>query len=152
MKTPLKFSIAASPLIVSCFAALGHAAFSAPKEVKIGFAASGPAGLKIEGSTKELTVTEADGNVVVDVPLASLATGIALRDQHMKDKYLEVSKYPLATLTVARSANVIVHVPAIRVYSSGCMFDVEVVCRQGQRPSGEDVYQLVTEHPRTQYV
>jgi polyisoprenoid-binding protein YceI len=104
MKTPLKFSIAALPLVLSSFAALGHAAFSAPKDVKVGFAASGPAGLKIEGSTKELTVTEADGNVTVDVPLASLATGIALRDQHMKDKYLEVSKYPLATLTVARSA------------------------------------------------
>jgi hypothetical protein len=33
--------------------------------------------------------------------------------------------------TVARSANVVVRVPAIRAYPSGCMFDVEVVCRQG---------------------
>ena len=104
MKTPSKFSIAAAPLILSSFAALGHAALSAPKDVRVAFSASGPAGLKIEGSTKELTVTDGDSNVVVDVPLANLATGIALRDQHMKDKYLEVAKYPLATLTVARSA------------------------------------------------
>ena len=33
--------------------------------------------------------------------------------------------------TVARSANVVVRVPVIRAFSSGCMLDVEVVCRQG---------------------
>jgi polyisoprenoid-binding protein YceI len=38
------------------------------------------------------------------VPLSNLATGIALRDRHMKEKYLEVQKYPDATLTVARSS------------------------------------------------
>lgn len=43
---------------------------------------------------------------------------------------LETGALLATELTVARSANVIVHLPAIRVYSSGCMFDVEVVCRQ----------------------
>ena len=33
--------------------------------------------------------------------------------------------------TVARSANAVVRVPVIRAFSSGCMLDVEVVCRQG---------------------
>jgi hypothetical protein len=33
--------------------------------------------------------------------------------------------------TVARSANVVVRVPTIRAFSSGCMLDVEVVSRQG---------------------
>jgi hypothetical protein len=32
---------------------------------------------------------------------------------------------------VARSANVVVRVPTIRAFSSGCMLDVEVVSRQG---------------------
>ena len=30
--------------------------------------------------------------------MASLETGIDLRDRHMKDKYLEIDKYPEATL------------------------------------------------------
>jgi hypothetical protein len=33
--------------------------------------------------------------------------------------------------TVARSANVVVRLPTIRAFSSGCMIDVEVVSRQG---------------------
>ncbi len=33
--------------------------------------------------------------------------------------------------TVARSANVVVRLPTIRVFHPGCMFDVEVVSRQG---------------------
>lgn len=35
----------------------------------------------------------------VKVELASLSTGIKLRDEHMKDKYLEVGKHPTAELT-----------------------------------------------------
>ncbi len=41
-----------------------------------------------------LKIEEADGNVVLDVPLTNLVTGIALRDKHMKEKYLEVQKSP----------------------------------------------------------
>jgi hypothetical protein len=33
--------------------------------------------------------------------------------------------------TVARSANVVVRLPTIRAFPTGCMFDVEVVSRQG---------------------
>jgi polyisoprenoid-binding protein YceI len=60
--------------------------------------------MKIEGTTSELKVAETDGHVVVGVALGSLTTGIALRDQHMREKYLEVSKYPEAILSIARSA------------------------------------------------
>jgi len=60
--------------------------------------------MKINGTTADLSVLEDGGNVVVSVPLSNLTTGIALRDQHMKEKYLEVPKYPAATLTIARAA------------------------------------------------
>lgn len=40
----------------------------------------------------------AAGPITVD--LASLTTGMKLRDEHMKDKYLEVKKFPTATLTL----------------------------------------------------
>lgn len=38
----------------------------------------------------------------VVLPVASLKTGIALRDKHMSQKYLESAKFPMATLTQAR--------------------------------------------------
>jgi polyisoprenoid-binding protein YceI len=36
----------------------------------------------------------------VTVALAEFKTGIALRDRHMKEKYLEISQYPTATLEI----------------------------------------------------
>ncbi len=84
--------------------AASRAALSTATESKVSFGAAGPAGMKIEGSTPDLSVTDDGVNVVVTVPLANLSTGIGLRDHHMKEKYLEVQKYPSATLTIARSA------------------------------------------------
>jgi polyisoprenoid-binding protein YceI len=49
-------------------------------------------------------VAGSDANVTIAVPLANLTTGISLRDSHMRDKYLEVPKFPETTLTIARSA------------------------------------------------
>jgi polyisoprenoid-binding protein YceI len=83
---------------------IAAAALSAATDAHVGFAASGPAGMKIEGTTTDLTVADDGANVTVDVPLANLGTGIALRDHHMKEKYLEVPKYPSTTLVVARTA------------------------------------------------
>jgi polyisoprenoid-binding protein YceI len=68
------------------------------------FDAVGPAGLKIEGKTAQLSVAEQDGNLVITVAVGSFDTGIELRNRHMREKYLETEKYPNAVLTVARSA------------------------------------------------
>ena len=95
--------LAACPIIVS-ISAVGHAALSSPSDTKVTFQASGPAGLKIEGTTPDLAVADGSGNVVLTVPLGNLTTGIGLRDKHMKEKYLEVPKYPSAVLTVSRAA------------------------------------------------
>jgi len=70
----------------------------------VSFFAAGPGGLKIVGTTSDISVGEDAANVTVTVPLASLATGISLRDHHMRDKYLEVGKYPNAQLTVPRAS------------------------------------------------
>lgn len=80
------------------------AALASPSGARVGFAASGPAGMKIEGTTQALNVADDGTSVVVDVPLGDLRTGIALRDHHMREKYLEVPKFPSAELKVARSA------------------------------------------------
>jgi polyisoprenoid-binding protein YceI len=93
----------------TCVVAVGlgseaRAALSAASESRVSFEGKGPAGFKIGGTTNELTIAEADGNVVITVPLANLNTGIDLRDHHMREKYLEVPKFPVAVLTVSRSA------------------------------------------------
>jgi polyisoprenoid-binding protein YceI len=87
-----------------CLSAVSHAALSSAKDPHVTFGASGPAGMKIEGTTSELSVADDGDRVVITVPLGNLSTGIGLRDHHMREKYLEVPKFPTATLTVARSA------------------------------------------------
>ena len=95
--------LATGPILLS-LSAVGYAALSSPSDIHVSFQASGPAGMKIDGTTPDLTVADADGNLVVTVPLANLTTGIGLRDKHMKEKYLEVPKYPSAVLTIARAS------------------------------------------------
>jgi polyisoprenoid-binding protein YceI len=92
-----------SVALLSLSAASSDAALSSPSEAHVTFQVAGPAGLKIEGTTADLQVADDGGNVVITIPLGNLTTGIALRDRHMKE-YLEVSKYPSTTLTIARSA------------------------------------------------
>jgi polyisoprenoid-binding protein YceI len=79
-----------------------HAGLSPATDAHVSFEAAGPAGMKIEGTTTDLTVTDDGTNVVITVPLANLTTGIGLRDHHMKEKYLEIQKYPAAVLTIPR--------------------------------------------------
>jgi len=83
--------------------AAAAAAFSKPADSRVTFHAVGPAGLKIEGTTTELNVAEDADMVIVTVPLANLKTGIDIRDRHMKEKYLEVDKYPQAKLAIPRA-------------------------------------------------
>ena len=83
---------------------------------RVAFHADGPAGMKIVGTTSELDVDDRGAEMVIKVPLRNLTTGIALRDHHMRDKYLQVATYPDAVLTVPRSA---VRFPAAKGTSSG---------------------------------
>lgn len=68
------------------------------------FTAIGPAGMKIAGDGSSVNASEAASKVVVSVPLAPLHTGIGLRDTHMREKYLEVQKFPEARLLVAKDS------------------------------------------------
>jgi polyisoprenoid-binding protein YceI len=64
----------------------------------------GPAGFKIEGTTASLNVTEDDKALTVIVPLKDLTTNNSLRDSHMRDKYLEIAKFPDTRLIVDKAA------------------------------------------------
>lgn len=77
----------------------------ASQESKIEFLAIGkPSLLKIrgtEGRAKgQLSVDAGTVSGEIVVPLEKITTGIALRDEHMKTKYLEISKFPEATLKI----------------------------------------------------
>jgi polyisoprenoid-binding protein YceI len=68
------------------------------------FHAKGPAGLGIDGKGNDVKMSDTAGSLDVTVGLASLRTGIALRDRHMREKYLETHKYPTAKLHVDKHA------------------------------------------------
>lgn len=93
-----------SLLLLAALPAAASAALKARTPAQVSFVALGPAGLRIEGKSSDLQVTDRLDALVVTVPLGRLETGISLRDHHMHEKYLESQKYPNAQLAVARSA------------------------------------------------
>jgi len=107
MSLPQRLCLGSALLVVVIYGgdldAAAPATLGAVSDVRVGFRASGPAGMTIEGTTPDLRVGGDDTTTVLTVPLANLTTGIALRDEHMRTKYLEVPKYPNATLRVARA-------------------------------------------------
>lgn len=83
---------------------VAHANIARMGEAHVSFNASGPAGMTISGTTSELEVVETEQEIVVTVPLRNLDTKIDLRNKHMREKYLEVAKYPNAELRVLKVA------------------------------------------------
>ncbi len=76
-----------------------------PKVSPVTFQAIGKPGfLKINGENANVegTIVSNDGKLsgTLTVPLTKLSTGIDLRDEHMKNKYFEIEKYPNAVLTL----------------------------------------------------
>ena len=69
-----------------------------------GFHGRGPGGFGLDGKTNQLRVEDDGSALKVTVPLASLQTGIGLRDRHMREKYLQVDKFPDAVLELPWSA------------------------------------------------
>lgn len=59
-----------------------------------------PGFLKINGAGATVTGGCRAGVCIFTSDLTKITTGIALRDEHTKEKYLEVSKYPTAKLQV----------------------------------------------------
>jgi len=92
------------PALAFVLVAAGSAA--APLAVKgasVTFSAKANVGMVIEGTTSAITVEEDAKNVTLVVPLATVTTGVDLRDKHMKERYLEVDKHPEAKLVLERA-------------------------------------------------
>ena len=82
---------------------LVHAAITSPSGAAVLVSMQGTAGLHIDGTTHELAISERDGELVFQVPLAGVDTGIGLRNRHMRG-YLDTAHFPDAELRVARRA------------------------------------------------
>ncbi len=82
---------------------------------KASFTASGSAGLRLEGTSDELSAAWDGDTLVVTVPMASFHTGIELRDKHLRE-HVEADKYPTAALRVPRNA---IQLPAPGASTSG---------------------------------
>jgi polyisoprenoid-binding protein YceI len=100
-RAALTTAVLSSILVLS---AVAEGALSSPTDTHVGFHVNGTAGMSFDGTTTELDVADQNGSVTVTVALGKLATGIDLRDHHMREKYLEVQKYPTAVLTLSRAA------------------------------------------------
>ncbi len=93
-------TLSLSTFAVLAVAMSADAKLSATGTSAVEFHATGPVGLKINGRSNVVQVTSDDKTITITVPLANLDTGMGMRNTHMKDKYLEVSKYPNAVLVV----------------------------------------------------
>jgi polyisoprenoid-binding protein YceI len=94
--------------LISTVALTADAKITRTGSPQVAFHASGPAGMKIVGTTNDLDVDDQGAKIVIRVPLRNLATGIALRDDHMRNKYLQIGSYPNAELTLDRAS---IHFP-----------------------------------------
>ena len=88
---------------LSCNVEAKEYVFKGRTESKVTFRASGnPGFLRIDGSVGEITGSLKDAKEgyqgILEVDLKNAKTGIELRDKHLKEKYLEVDKFPKATL------------------------------------------------------
>lgn len=93
----LLLALAAAPPALAAMQAAGPA--------KIVFHAMGSPGfLDIDGTTDDISVTDDGTQLRFSVRLDTVTTGIDLRDDHMKSKFLHTDRYPTAGLVVARDA------------------------------------------------
>ena len=104
--TPPKAAEPAKPAATSATAPAAAAATASGKTMtiesgKVEFLAVGkPSFLKVKGEgvtpTGTMTVTNGKATGEFSFDLSKLSTGIEMRDEHMKEKYLEVGKHPKA--------------------------------------------------------
>jgi len=99
---PTQSFVPATALAILLVSVGADAALTKTGDASVKFHAKGSAGMKFDGTTSELSVSDNGKVVRVTVPLGKLETGIALRDKHMKEKTLEVEKFPNATFAVVR--------------------------------------------------
>ena len=101
MKPTLSLSLSVAGFVVAT-AAVAAGSFKLKAEPSISFTATGVAGLKINGATSRLTMSEEGDKLTFKAPTTDFKTGIGLRDRHLKE-HIEADKFPEAKLVLDRS-------------------------------------------------
>lgn len=98
------FALSAVVLATLLSASPAEAALKVTGKPKVTFFAEGsPGALDIEGKGSVLALADDGTTLTFTVPWDSISTGIDLRDDHMKSKYLHVGQFPTATLAVPKA-------------------------------------------------
>lgn len=72
---------------------------------KVGFHAAGsPGALDIDGTTSNLVMADDGQNLTFTVKLATLTTGIDLRDEHMRNTYGQSSVFPDLIVSIPKAS------------------------------------------------
>ncbi len=104
MRPTLGHLLLAAILLAPSAALAGLRVESGVAKPDIRFKANGePGALDIDARTNDCTVTDDGTTLTFTVPLSNIKTGIDLRDEHMRDKFLQVGTYPNATLALAKA-------------------------------------------------
>jgi polyisoprenoid-binding protein YceI len=69
-------------------------------EPTVAFTVEGPNHFDVKGTTDSLQLRRNQRMIELTVPLGTLTTGLRVRDAQMREKYLEVYKYPTAQLEI----------------------------------------------------
>lgn len=92
-------------LLALFFATPALAALSVDGKPKVAFFAVGSPGfLDIEGTSSDLACTDDGTTLTCSHALDTLDTGIELRDDHMKTKFLQTAQYPKASIALAKAS------------------------------------------------
>jgi len=68
------------------------------------FAVGNPGFLDIEGESKDLACADDGTTLTFTHQVNTLTTGIGLRDEHMKSKFMHAEQYPTVSLSLAKAA------------------------------------------------
>ena len=94
-------AVAAGVGLVALFVPLTVAAnLRGAGPASVSFLATGNHGVRVNGHSQTLWVSDNGHVITVMVPIKSLKTGVGLRDHHMADKYLQAAHYPDIRLDV----------------------------------------------------
>lgn len=86
------------------FPALAEAGMKIEGKPKVTFFASGSPGfMSIEGVSSAMTLSDDGTKLSFTVPMQTVSSGIALRDQHMNEHYVQIDKFPNVVIEFARA-------------------------------------------------
>lgn len=102
MRSPLALRASYLAPLLLLTPALAFGGWAVEGKHKISFHADGPAGFAIDGTASDFSLEESDSALVFTVPIASVTTGIDLRDDHMR-KYAGADQNPNVVLSIPTS-------------------------------------------------